>query len=92
MKRTPENLPYHELIGLMVQIVRSKNPTLNGLRGNIVDETKNTIKVEVGGSIKTIPKKECRFSFFLPDDVAVELEGSALIGRPEDRIGRWRRR
>lgn len=51
---TPAELPYHELIGLLVKVDSSCDPTLNGLSGRVVDETRNTIKIETSqGFIKT---------------------------------------
>ena len=43
---TPAELPYHELIGLLVKVDSSCDPTLNGLSGRVIDETRNTIKIE----------------------------------------------
>lgn len=43
---TPAELPYHELIGLLVKVDSSCDPTLNGLSGHVIDETRNTIKIE----------------------------------------------
>lgn len=51
---TPAELPYHELIGLLVKVDSSCDPTLNGLSGRVIDETRNTIKIETSqGFIKT---------------------------------------
>ncbi|MEM3479359.1 MAG: ribonuclease P protein subunit, partial [Candidatus Bathyarchaeia archaeon] len=34
-----------EFIGLNVRVVKSTNPSYVGLRGKVIDETKNTFKV-----------------------------------------------
>ncbi|WNY29377.1 hypothetical protein MmiEs2_16040 [Methanimicrococcus stummii] len=43
---TPAELPYHELIGLLVKVDSSCDPTINGLSGLVVDETRNTLEIE----------------------------------------------
>ena len=42
---TSKNLVHHEFIGLKVHATNEKNKSLN-LYGTIIDETKNTIKIE----------------------------------------------
>ena len=83
----PKNITRHELIGLDVEIATSNDPTLKDLKGRIVDETKNTFTIEVGGKRKTIPKGICTFRFAL-ESGRVEVLGRALVKRPEDRIKR----
>jgi len=41
-----------ELIGSLVEIIGSKNETLIGLKGKIIDETKNTLIIKQGNKIK----------------------------------------
>jgi ribonuclease P protein subunit POP4 len=82
-KITPENLPGHELIGLECTVVRATNPFLIGIKGKIIDETKNMIVIK-NGKEKKIPKKEVVLKFML--DEPVEIEGKILIGRPEERV------
>ena len=42
-----KNIFYHELIGLELKVVDSSNPSLIGLCGTVIDETKKTLLVEV---------------------------------------------
>ncbi|MEM5790615.1 MAG: ribonuclease P protein component 1 [Candidatus Aenigmatarchaeota archaeon] len=86
MPITPKNLVRHELIGLQIKIKESTDPTLKNLRGRIIDETYNTLKVEVEEKEKIIPKKNCIFIFILPNKTKVQVDGKLLVGRPEDRI------
>lgn len=87
MPITPQNIVRHELISLPVRISKSTDPTLKNLRGKIIDETYNTIKIETkNGKEKIIPKKNTIFIFTLPNRLRVEVDGKVLIGRPEDRI------
>lgn len=82
---TPENLVRHELIGLKVQVIKSTNKNIEGLEGDIVDETRQTFIIRTKNGEKTVIKNECVFLFYLPK-VCVRVEGKILIARPEDRI------
>jgi ribonuclease P protein subunit POP4 len=54
------------------------------MKGLIVNETQNTIILEVNDSEKVIPKKGTKFRLSTPEDIVVN--GSTLIYRPQDRI------
>ncbi|MDI6798618.1 MAG: ribonuclease P protein subunit [Candidatus Aenigmarchaeota archaeon] len=87
MPITPQNLVRHELINLVVKIAKSTDPTQEGLRGRVIDETYNTFKIETEeGKEKIIPKKNCVFIFTLPNKTKVQVDGKLLVARPEDRI------
>ena len=63
-----------------------KNKSLN-LYGTVIDETKNTIKIEEEDNAeKVIPKNGSLFVFELPNGEKVEIDGNILSIRPEDRI------
>lgn len=47
---TPENLVYHTLIGLETVVAESTNPDMAGIRGVVVDETRNTLLITTGYS------------------------------------------
>ena len=83
---TSKNLVHHEFIGLKVHVTNKKNKSLN-LLGTIIDETKNTIKIEEeNGAEKLIPKRGSIFVFELPNGDKIEINGNILSIRPEDRI------
>jgi ribonuclease P protein subunit POP4 len=82
----PENILRHELIGLKAIVARSSNTLLVGTRGQIVDETRNTVKLNTREGVKMIPKGVVVFRFDLPDGSIVEVEGAKLVGRPENRM------
>lgn len=83
---TKDNLVHHEFIGLNVSVSGVANKSLR-LRGTVIDETKNTIKVEVNDDVeKIIPKNGSIFIFELPTGEKVEINGNILSIRPEDRI------
>lgn len=84
--RKPENLPRHELIGLVAQVVESENEAEVGLEGRVVDEGKKVLKVECEGDVKTLQKEGRVFRFELPSGKVAEVGGDVLVGRPEERI------
>lgn len=83
---TPENIFRHELIGLPVEVASSTHDGFIGIKGKVVDETRNTIRIETDTTEKIIPKGVATFHFYLPDGNIVEIEGKIIIARPEDRI------
>ncbi|MEM5812791.1 MAG: ribonuclease P protein subunit [Candidatus Aenigmatarchaeota archaeon] len=85
--RTPKNILLHELIGLECKVVGSKNKNHLGIKGRIIDETKNLIILETKKGIKKIAKKGAIFRLKLEDQV-VEIYGDDILLRPEDRIKR----
>ena len=83
---TSNNLVHHEFIGLNVHVTSKKNKSLN-LIGTVIDETKNTIKIEDENNLeKIIPKKGSIFVFEIPNGEKIEIDGNILSIRPEDRI------
>jgi ribonuclease P protein subunit POP4 len=83
---TPKDLVLHELIGLEVRVVSSTNKQLAGLKGTVIDETRNMLTIETEKGEKSLAKQDCVFSFHLPSREWVKVEGSLLVARPEDRI------
>ena len=83
---TPQNILRHELIGLNVKVSQATNPAIKGIRGAIVDETKNTLKIQSRRGTLMIPKDIATFRFNLPDGVQVDVDGRRLTGRPEGRL------
>lgn len=89
MDITPKNLIHHELIGLPVEIVASANQNQIGLKGKIVDETRNMFMIEKEDHrIKNTAKEGVTFVFTLSDlgHTEVKVNGNLLLARPENRI------
>jgi ribonuclease P protein subunit POP4 len=64
MPITPQNLVRHELCGLNVKIEKSTDPTQKGLKGRVIDETYNTLKIETEeGKGKNYSKEKLCFHF-----------------------------
>ncbi|MBP2044903.1 ribonuclease P protein component 1 [Methanobacterium aggregans] len=84
---TPQNIFQHEFIGLHVEVKESSHEGFIGINGKVVDETRNTITVETDDGVeKLVPKKASTFRFKLPEGAMVEIDGSVIVARPEDRI------
>lgn len=86
MPITAKNLVRHELIGLDAEVAESRNKTLVGVRGKVVNETKKTLVMRTKKGIKKIGKATSDFIFTLPDKRKVKVRGKTIELRPEDRI------
>lgn len=86
MPITPNNIVRHELIGLKIEVVGSKNPRNIGIQGKVVNETQKTLVVEAKGKEKKIFKTQTTSRLTLPNKKIVEVDGKLLAGRPWDRI------
>lgn len=91
MKVTPAAAQF-ELIGLKARVVKSKQPSYKGIRGIIVDENRNTLVIRHKNRDKVVAKNISVFHFTLPDGTILEIDGSAILGRPEDRVKKHFRR
>ncbi len=91
MKVTPA-MVQQELIGFDAKIVRSSNPDCMGLEGKVLDETRNTILILHKNKKRTIIKNTSVFDFTMPDGTIIEIDGEAIIGRPEVRVKKRVRR
>jgi len=83
-----KNILQHELIGLYVEVVRDSNISNIPLCGRVFDETRNTFLIKKNEVTKRIAKQNAVFRFKLPDGATLDVDGRALIGRPEDRVKR----
>ena len=91
MKVTPEIIR-HEFIGLTAEVVKSSNPSYVGIKGRVIDETRNTFVIETNGKEKRIIKNISIFHFTYTDGTKIEIDGKILVGRPEDRVKKVIRR
>jgi ribonuclease P protein subunit POP4 len=72
---------YKEFVGLPLEVVESKNTSLKGKKGKIIDETQNLFIIEQDEKEIKILKKGSIFT----------INGNKIIGdkitkRPEDRV------
>ncbi len=90
MMTTPASVLVHEIIGLDAIVVESTDPSLRGVKGSIVFETRNTISIRTArdSSIKQIAKRAATKIEIKTRSGVCFISGSSMIGRPEDRISR----
>jgi ribonuclease P protein subunit POP4 len=88
MRMSASNILFHELIGLQVTIVESSDKTLIGLSGEVVDETKQTLKIKLEQTVKIVPKANVTLKVSIPDGQSATIYGKKIMHRPEDRIRR----
>jgi len=78
-----------ELIGKHVKVVDAENKGLIGIEGTIVDETRNTLKVETNNGEKTLVKDQVTITMEHKGNT-FEVNGKLLVNRPEERIKKVR--
>ena len=83
---TPQNILRHELIGLTVKVTNANNPMIEGIRGVVVDETKNMLMISAKRRKVMIPKNVATFRFDLPGGIRVDVDGERLVAKPENRL------
>lgn len=74
-----------ELIGLEVEVIDAKNKSLIGIKGKIVDETKNTFVIETNGKERNLLKDQVTLIIDFKKE-KIKVEGKLFLGRPEERI------
>ena len=82
----------NEFIGLNAKVVRSSHPDYIGITGRVVDETRNTLVIRHKNKNKIIVKNTAVFHFALQDGTTIEIDGNAIVGRPEARLKKRPRR
>ena len=91
MKITPTPLQ-HEFIGLNAEVVESLNPSYVGIKGKVLNETRNTLVILHNNKKTMIIKNVAVFHFTMSDGTIVEVDGKVIVGRPENRIKKQIRR
>jgi len=79
-----KNLKQGEIIGKNIEIIESKNKSNQGLKGKIIDETKNTIKIKTKKGEKTLIKKNITFKMESHNNETIN--GAEIQAAPEERI------
>ncbi|MBU2639548.1 MAG: ribonuclease P protein subunit [Nanoarchaeota archaeon] len=72
----------YEFIGEMLEVVESSNKDLVGVKGKVINETKNMFELDNG---KKLIKDQSVFDISIGEKV-FRIDGKLLVGRPEDRI------
>jgi len=88
---TKKNLLYSTFIGLGIEVANSSQRGMIGLKGTVVDETKNLIVIEregsgaTGGKDVRVPKAGATFRFTLDSGETADVEGKKIAFRPHER-------
>lgn len=72
-----------------MKVVESNNQSLLNMKGKIIDETKNTFKLDTKKGIKTVSKAQNVFIFKLQEkdnSIFVKVDGNLLCTQSENRI------
>ena len=80
-----KNLLLSTFIGLEVEVSNSSQRELIGLKGTVVDETKNLIIIEKDGREVKVPKVSATFRFTLDNGEKVDVLGKKIAFRPHER-------
>lgn len=83
MKKTDKVLS-GELIGSGLEVASSKNAASIGIKGVVVDETRNTLTVLTKEGKKRLIKDQNTFTID-----GITIRGDELVSRPEERIKKW---
>ena len=75
----------YELIGLEIAVTQADNPSLIGLQGKVVAETRNTLTIQHKNTEKKLIKDQIVFTTTIHNK-KVEIDGALLVGRPEERL------
>ena len=92
MNQTPSNIARHELLGLHAHVIESTDHGQLSHQGEVIDESREMLHLKTSRGTVRVPKNTSVFDFSLPDGSVVRVDGSILIGRPEDRMKKRLRR
>jgi ribonuclease P protein subunit POP4 len=74
-----------ELIGRNIEVTNSKNKSNIGLKGKIIDETKNMLKIRTKQGEKRLIKNNITFTIKM-EGKNIEIRGAEIQTAPEERI------
>ena len=89
MRRGSDNIYHDVLIGLETEIISSTDPSLENIKGIVVDETARTLKIYSpdDNKIRIVSKIGTVFKFKIPETMEeIIVMGDRLLGRPGQRI------
>jgi ribonuclease P protein subunit POP4 len=77
-----EDVTKYEFIGEKLEVIESKNKDLVGVKGKVINETRNMFELDNGNKLI---KDQSVFDISI-DKKVFRIDGKLLVGRPEDRI------
>jgi len=75
-----------EFIGMDAKVVKSTNSSCIDIKGTIIDESRNTLTIRRSNKDAIVVKNTSIFNFVTADGTIVEVDGTIIVGRPEDRV------
>ena len=75
-----------EFVGAYLEVLKSYNKNCEGIKGIIVDETKNMLIIQANNGLKKLIKHNCVFEITFNDNQKFTINGNKITYRPEDRI------
>ena len=78
------DMKHHSWLGRTINVIESSDVSIIGMKGLVLDETRETIVISHDEQTKTLGKQAIRFTV---DDSKV-INGSLVRQRAEDRINR----
>lgn len=85
MKHSNREIFKKEIIGLTTEVIDSKNKDNVGIKGRILDETKNTIVIDYKKKQKRLFKNNVELKFIINKE-KINVKAGLFLGRPKDRI------
>ncbi|MDP3916948.1 MAG: ribonuclease P protein subunit [Nanoarchaeota archaeon] len=86
MQWKARDIPRAEFIGRTIEVVGAENPSLIGIKGKIVNDTKSTFEIEKkDGQTKKLVKKQVTIKTKIQGKTVI-IEGEILQGKPEERL------
>ncbi len=79
------NIVLHELIGLKVEVARSRDKSRKGIKGIVVNETKNTLVIDTPSGRRVVPKLASTFKFVYGKSRFI-VDGREINFRPHERL------
>ncbi len=73
-----------ELVGADCEITGAKNASLKGIKGRIINETRNTLTIKTGKGEKTVLKQQVTIMAEI-NNKKFRIDGAEIDARPEDR-------
>lgn len=90
MKSPPHNQITHlMLIGRKIKVIESSDPSMVGLTGTVVTESRNMFTIRRKMQYLKIPKKTVKIQMHGDGEGRLLVEGAKLVGKPEERIKKY---
>ena len=82
---TKRSLEKEEFIGNNLKVINSKNKSLVGIEGKVIDETRNTLLINTQKGEKILLKNDIDFEIIKENKKSLII-GKKIMKRPEDRL------